>query len=198
MLGMLDLSEEQREAINGLIEEHREKLKADIEAVLTEEQIEKLAEAKERLERMKSQRGGYGGFRGRGLGPMMEPGGFRRRFGQGPLRPEDGSGAVMMRALRALNLTQEQKDAIRAIHQEAREAAEAAETPEERRAIMNGVHEQVLEALTDEQVARLEELRSQRRDSADSQTPAFNGGGRMRGRGRFDGPGGRRGGGPGR
>jgi Spy/CpxP family protein refolding chaperone len=42
MLGMLDLTDEQKEVIAKLVEDSREKLHADIEAVLTDEQIEKL------------------------------------------------------------------------------------------------------------------------------------------------------------
>jgi Spy/CpxP family protein refolding chaperone len=42
MLGMLDLTDEQKEAITALVKESRAKLHADIEAVLTSEQVEEL------------------------------------------------------------------------------------------------------------------------------------------------------------
>ena len=42
MLGMLDLTEEQKETITNIVEESRAKLHTDIEAVLTDEQIVKL------------------------------------------------------------------------------------------------------------------------------------------------------------
>ena len=42
MFGVLDLTDEQKEVIAQLVEDSREKLRADIEAVLTDEQVEKL------------------------------------------------------------------------------------------------------------------------------------------------------------
>ncbi len=47
MLGELDLTDEQKEAITALVEESREKLRADIKAVLTPEQVEKLQKLRE-------------------------------------------------------------------------------------------------------------------------------------------------------
>jgi Spy/CpxP family protein refolding chaperone len=47
MLGMLDLTDEQKEAIATLVEQSREKLHADIEAVLTDEQLEKLQQLRD-------------------------------------------------------------------------------------------------------------------------------------------------------
>ena len=47
MLGELDLTDEQKEVITKLVEESREKLHADIKAVLTPEQVEKLQKLRE-------------------------------------------------------------------------------------------------------------------------------------------------------
>jgi Spy/CpxP family protein refolding chaperone len=47
MLGMLDLTDEQKEVIAKLVEDSREKLHADIKAVLTDEQIEKLQQLRD-------------------------------------------------------------------------------------------------------------------------------------------------------
>lgn len=50
MLGMLDLTEEQKETITNLVEQSRAKLHVDIEAVLTEEQLEKLQQLRDENE----------------------------------------------------------------------------------------------------------------------------------------------------
>jgi len=50
MLGMLDLTDEQKETITNLVEESRAKLRADIEAVLTDEQIGKLQQLRDENE----------------------------------------------------------------------------------------------------------------------------------------------------
>ena len=47
MLGVLDLTDEQKEVIAKLVEDSREKLHADIKAVLTPEQIEKLQQMRD-------------------------------------------------------------------------------------------------------------------------------------------------------
>ena len=47
MLGMLDLTDEQKETITTIVEESRAKLRADIEAVLTVEQVEELQQLRE-------------------------------------------------------------------------------------------------------------------------------------------------------
>ena len=47
MLGVLDLTDEQKDAITALVEESRAKLHADIEAVLTPEQVEKLQQLRD-------------------------------------------------------------------------------------------------------------------------------------------------------
>lgn len=47
MLGKLDLTDEQKELIQEIVEESRKKLKADIEAVLTDEQLEKLEQLRD-------------------------------------------------------------------------------------------------------------------------------------------------------
>jgi Spy/CpxP family protein refolding chaperone len=50
MLGMLDLTEEQKETITNLVEQSRAKLHADIEAVLTDEQLEKIRQLRDENE----------------------------------------------------------------------------------------------------------------------------------------------------
>ena len=50
MFGMLDLTEEQKETITNLVEQSRAKLHADIEAVLTEEQLAKLQQLRDENE----------------------------------------------------------------------------------------------------------------------------------------------------
>jgi Spy/CpxP family protein refolding chaperone len=47
MLGVLDLTDEQKEVITKLVEDSKEKLHADIEAVLTDEQLEKLQQLRD-------------------------------------------------------------------------------------------------------------------------------------------------------
>jgi Spy/CpxP family protein refolding chaperone len=114
---MLDLTDEQKEVIVGLVEESRKKLHADIEAVLTDEQLEKLQQ--------------------------LRDGKAKRPF-------------------EVLDLTEEQKAAIKEIREKAKADAEAAETREARHEIMQAAHEEVLSVLTEEQIAKLEQLREKR------------------------------------
>lgn len=142
MLGMLDLTDEQKETITALVEESRAKLKADIEAVLTDEQIEKLEQLREN--------------------PLAGPGRPGRGFpGVGP-RGSFGGPDDLPPVLEVLDLTEEQQAAITEIHEKARVDAEAAETRQARREIMQAAHEEVLSILTEEQIEKLEELREKR------------------------------------
>jgi len=135
MLGMLDLTDEQKETIAKLVEDSRAKLHADIEAVLTAEQKDELEQLRESTP--------WGPGRGYlGIGP------------RGPFAGPDGIPPV----LEALNLTEEQQAAIAEIRENARADAEAAETKQARREIMQAAHEEVLSVLTDEQVEQLEQL----------------------------------------
>lgn len=139
MLGVLDLTDEQQETITKLVEESRAKLHADIEAVLTAEQIEKLEQLRETAPL------GAGGP-GRGY-PGVGP---RGRFG-GP----EG----IPPALEALDLTEEQKTAIEAIRENARTDAAAAETRQAGREIMQAAHDEIMTLLTEEQIEALEQFR---------------------------------------
>jgi len=136
-LGMLDLTDEQKESVKTLVEESRAKLHADIEAVLTDEQVEKLQQLRE------STPWGPGG-----------PG--RGYLGVGPRGPFGGPGGTPP-ALEALDLTEEQKAAIEAIREQARTDAGAAETWQARQEIMQAAHEDILSVLTDEQIEKLEQ-----------------------------------------
>ena len=139
MLGVLDLADEQQEAITKLVEESRAKLHADIEAVLTAEQIEKLEQLRETAP-WGAGRPGRGYL---GAGP-------RGRFG----RPEG-----IPPALEVLDLTEEQKTAIEAIREKARTDAAAAETWQAGREIMKAAHEEIMTFLTEEQIEALEQSR---------------------------------------
>ena len=210
MLGKLDLTDEQKEVVAQLVEDSRKKLHEDIEAVLTDEQLEKLqqlrdhevkrpfealdlteeqkaaveeirekaktdAEAAEtrearqeirqaareeilsvlteeqiaKLEQLREERP-----RGRG-----RPGKGRIGIGpRGPFGGPDGPPPVF----EELDLTEEQKAAIKEIHEQAKTDAEAAETRQARREIMQAAHEEVLSVLTEEQIEKLEQLREDR------------------------------------
>jgi Spy/CpxP family protein refolding chaperone len=135
MLGLLDLTDEQKEAIAKLVEDSRAKLHADIEAVLTDEQIEKLEQLRGSLP--------WGPGRGYpGIGP------------RGLFAGADGIPLV----LEALDLTEEQKAAIEVIIEKARTNAEAAETRQARREIVQTAHNEILALLTDEQIEQLQQL----------------------------------------
>lgn len=136
MLGMLDLTDEQKEAIAKLVEDYRAKLHADIEAVLTDEQKEQLEQLRESTP--------WGPGRGYlGIGP------------RGPFAGADG----LPPALEALDLTEEQETLIAEIREKARTDAAAAETREARREIMQAAHDEILSVLTDEQIEQLEQWR---------------------------------------
>lgn len=137
MLGMLDLTDEQKEAITKLVEESRAKLHADIEAVLTDEQIEKLEQLRE------STPVGVG----------------RGYFGIGLRGPFDGPDGIPP-ALESLDLTDEQKTAIKEIRDKARTDAAAAETRQARQEIMQAAHDKIKALLTDEQIEKLEQLQA--------------------------------------
>jgi Spy/CpxP family protein refolding chaperone len=154
----LDLTEEQQAAIT----EIREQARVDVEAaetrdarheiiqaaheevlsVLTEEQIEKLEQLREERPY------GRGG-----------PGKGNIRIGPG--RPVGGSDDLRP-VFEELDLTEEQKTAIKEIHEQARADAESAETRQARQEIMQAAHEEVLSVLTDEQIEKLEQLREDR------------------------------------
>jgi len=135
MLGMLDLTEEQKETITNIVEESRAKLHADIEAVLTDEQIEKLEQLRENARAVPGR-----GFPG--IGP------------RGPFAGPDGLPPVFD----ALDLTEEQEALIVEIRENARADAETAETREARRDIMQAAHDEILSVLTEEQIEELEQL----------------------------------------
>jgi len=136
MLGMLDLTDEQKEAIANLVKDYRAKLHADIEAVLTDEQKEQLEQLRESTP--------WGPGRGYlGIGP------------RGPFAGPDG----LPPALEALDLTEEQETLIAEIRDKARTDAAAAETREARRQIMQAAHDEILSVLTDEQIEQLEQWR---------------------------------------
>jgi Spy/CpxP family protein refolding chaperone len=137
MLGMLDLTDEQKEVIAQLVEDSKAKLHADIEAVLTDEQLEKAEQLRESLP--------WGPGRGYpGIGP------------RGLLAGADGIPPV----LEALDLTEEQKTAIEQIRDKARADAATAETWQARREIMQAAHDEIMAVLTDEQIEQLEQLRA--------------------------------------
>ncbi len=117
LLGMLDLTEEQKDVIAVLVEDSRKKLHADIEAVLTDEQLEKLQQ----------------------------------------LHDDSAN-----RPFEVLDLTDEQQAAIAEIRETARADAEAAETRETRHEIMQAAREEILSVLTEEQIEKLEQLRSRK------------------------------------
>jgi Spy/CpxP family protein refolding chaperone len=136
MLGMLDLTDEQKEAIAKLVEDSRAKLHADIKAVLTDEQLEKAEQLRESLP--------WGPGRGYpGIGP------------RGLFAGADGIPPV----LEALDLTEEQKTSIEQIREKARTDAATAETRQARREIMQAAHDEIMAVLTDEQIEKLEQLR---------------------------------------
>jgi len=139
MLGILDMTDEQKESVTKLVEESRAKLHADIEAVLTVEQIEK-------LEQLRESTPWGSGRAGRGY------------LGIGPRGPFGGPN-VIPPALETLDLAEEQKTAIEAIREKARTDAEAAETWQARREIMQAAHDEIMAVLTDEQVEKLKQLR---------------------------------------
>jgi Spy/CpxP family protein refolding chaperone len=138
MLGMLDLTDEQKEAIAKLVEESRAKLHVDIEAVLTAEQLEELEQLRESIPWETGRPGG--GYLG--IGP------------RGPFAGPDAIPPV----LEALDLTEEQETLIAEIREKARTDAAAAETREARREIMQTAHDEILSVLTDEQIEKLEQL----------------------------------------
>ncbi|MHC4558053.1 MAG: hypothetical protein ACYS80_12200 [Planctomycetota bacterium] len=196
----LDLTEEQQ----ALIAEIRENARIDAEAaetsearreimqaahdeimaVLTDEQIEKFEQVRERMRRG---RGGFGGCN-IGMGPCCPGAG---RMGMGPHDPRDGRDGIRW-MLRALDLTEEQKLLIEEIlevakveMEVAREAiAEAAKALHE--AVIEGADEDIIReaatvlgiaigdeavlkvsvitsikgVLTEEQLAELEEIKS--------------------------------------
>jgi len=137
MLGILDLTDEQKESVTKLVEESRAKLHADIEAVLTVEQIEKLEQLRESTP----------------WGPGRAGRGYLGIGQRGPFGGPDGTPPVF----EALDLTEEQKTAIDEIREQARTDAEAAETRQARREIMQTAHEEILALLTDEQIEKLEQ-----------------------------------------
>lgn len=137
MLGMLDLTGEQKETITSIVEESRAKLQADIEAVLTAEQVEQLQQLRENAPWGPGGSGrGYTGIGPRG--PFGEPGGIPSAF-------------------EVLDLTEDQKTSIEAIRETARTDAEAAETRQARRDIMQAAHDEILAVLTEEQIETLEQ-----------------------------------------
>jgi Spy/CpxP family protein refolding chaperone len=137
MLGMLDLTDEQKETITKLVVESRAKLHADIEAVLTEEQIEKLEQLRENI-------------------PV---GAGRGYFGIGPRRPFAGADGIPP-ALETLDLTDEQKAAIKEIRDKARTDTQTAETQQAIQEIMQAAHDEIKALLTDEQVEKLQQLQA--------------------------------------
>ena len=137
MLGLLDLTDEQKEAVTTIVQESRAKLHADIEAVLTEEQIEKLEQVRESTP----------------WGPGRPGRGY---LGIGPKGPFGGPDGIPP-ALETLDLTEEQKTAIEAIREQVRTDAEAAETWQAGREIMQAAHDKILALLTDEQIEELEQ-----------------------------------------
>jgi Spy/CpxP family protein refolding chaperone len=140
MLGLLNLTDEQKETITKLVEESRAKLQADIKAVLTDEQIEKLEQLRENAP---------GGM---GSPPSAD-------FSTGPRGPFAGPDGIPP-ALEALNLTDEQKTAIKEIRDKAKNDAEAAETRQARQEIMQAAHDDIMGLLTDEQIEEMEQLRA--------------------------------------
>lgn len=137
MLGMLNLTEEQKETITKLVEESKAKLHADIEAILTDEQLEKLEQLRE----------------------SAPSGAGRGYFGVGPRGPFAGANDIPP-ALESLDLTEEQKTVIKEIRDKARTDAEAAETRQARQEIMQAAHDKIKALLTDEQIEKLEQWRA--------------------------------------
>jgi len=136
MLGMLDLTDEQKETIAKLVEDYRAKLHADIDAVLKDEQKEQLEQLRETAP--------WGPGRGYlGIGP------------RGPFAGADG----LPPALEALDLSEEQENLIAEIREKARTDAAAAETWQARRQIIQAAHDEIMSVLTDEQKEQLEQWR---------------------------------------
>ncbi len=78
--------------------------------------------------------------------------------------------ARLHRLLSQLDLTDEQKEKIHNIHQRVRNALANAETPEAKQDLMTKAFNAILALLTEEQKARLEELKADQ-DKPDTQTP---------------------------
>jgi Spy/CpxP family protein refolding chaperone len=134
MADELGLTDEQKAEIRAIMAEEmpaaRQRIEERVAGVLTEEQQARLAELKEEHPGMMSGRRGPG--KGRG---MRGPG---------------GPGARLERMAEALDLTDEQKTAVRELFAEARQ---------EKR---DEMHEKISALLTPEQQEKLDELRSER------------------------------------
>ncbi len=145
MFERLGLTEKQRKEIASIREEAMRKMMADIKKVLTDKQREQLEKAHE-----------------------------------GKLDPKDKKAAAA-KASRGgdvyskLDLSKKQSKAIAKIRKEVRASMKDAETAEERRGIMQQMHEDIKEILTNEQSEKLAEFHKQRK-----------GGQRQRGEGRGD------------
>lgn len=105
----------------------------------------------------------------------------------GPRRGRPG-GPAPMRALARLDLTKEQKDQIQTLTKAAREAAAKAEGREAKRAVFEKLRKDIGAVLTDEQKAKLEEMRKNAPQRRPRRGPGGEGEGRGKGR---PGPGGR-------
>jgi len=131
LIGTLDLTPEQRQAMTEARLQARAQLRNRIRALLTDEQQAQLRAAHEQAGQMDG---------------MLGPKGERLQ------------NRMKVRIWQALELTEEQQQFIRETMEAARAAMQDATTPEERRAIMEAAREAILGILTEEQLARLEEI----------------------------------------
>jgi len=131
LLDTLDLTPEQQQALAEVRLQARIQLRNRIRALLTEEQQAQLRAAHEQAGQMEGM-----------LGP----------------KGEQLQNRMKVRIWQALELTEEQQQFIRETMEAARAAMQEATTPEERRAIMEAAREAILGILTEEQLAKLEEI----------------------------------------
>ncbi len=134
MMGNLALTQEQRQAMAQLEQQAEKQVRASLESVLTDEQFARLQQMRRRAEQI--------------------------RMACGADVPGNKQG-LMLRIFDALDLTEEQKLAIREICDLAIQALREVTTPEEKRAIMEQARADILEVLTDEQLLILEEMKQQ-------------------------------------
>lgn len=146
------------QALHEKMKQAREDFEADLQDILTEDQLTRFKDMKQRMEerrqgmreRMKER------FEQRGQG--QQDGQFRPRNGRGG----PGGPRGLMQALQQLDLTDQQKQELRELGQDLRGKMRNVE-PEQRRELFEDFREQVRTIIGEENAEQLREMMEQRR-----------------------------------
>ncbi len=148
-----NLTDEQKAEIAKIRQDSMEQIRS----VLTADQLEQLQQMRTENTVPDSDKPGKGkGLKGDGKGTKGQG---MKGEGKGPrgMRGDKGCGIGFMGSLAKLNLTEEQQAQIDKIHQAAWEEVMNAETREDKQAVFQKLHEDMLAVLTDEQRAQLKQ-----------------------------------------